>query len=34
VSSKERGARTDQSLDIIRRALAGETITFTHQSAS
>jgi alkanesulfonate monooxygenase SsuD/methylene tetrahydromethanopterin reductase-like flavin-dependent oxidoreductase (luciferase family) len=28
VSSKERGARTDQSLDIIRRALAGETITF------
>src|SRR5260221_879261 len=28
VSSKERGARTDQALDIIRRALAGETITF------
>jgi alkanesulfonate monooxygenase SsuD/methylene tetrahydromethanopterin reductase-like flavin-dependent oxidoreductase (luciferase family) len=28
VSSKERGARTDQSLDIIRRALSGETITF------
>ena len=28
VSSKERGARTDQSLDIVRRALAGETITF------
>ena len=28
VSSKERGARTDQSLDIIRRALAGETVTF------
>ena len=28
VSSKERGARTDQSLEIIRRALAGETITF------
>jgi alkanesulfonate monooxygenase SsuD/methylene tetrahydromethanopterin reductase-like flavin-dependent oxidoreductase (luciferase family) len=25
VSSKERGARTDQSLEIIRRALAGET---------
>jgi hypothetical protein len=28
VSSKQRGARTDQSLDIIRRALAGETVTF------
>src|SRR5438309_2824663 len=28
VSSKERGARTDQSLEIIRRALAGETVTF------
>ena len=28
VSSKERGKRTDQALDIIRRALAGETITF------
>src|SRR5689334_8451066 len=28
VSSKERGARTDQSLDIIRRALSGETVTF------
>src|SRR5580700_7015411 len=28
VSSKERGRRTDQALDIIRRALAGETITF------
>src|SRR6195256_1769816 len=28
VSTKERGARTDQSLDIIRRALAGETVTF------
>jgi alkanesulfonate monooxygenase SsuD/methylene tetrahydromethanopterin reductase-like flavin-dependent oxidoreductase (luciferase family) len=25
VSSKERGARTDQSLEIIRRALSGET---------
>jgi alkanesulfonate monooxygenase SsuD/methylene tetrahydromethanopterin reductase-like flavin-dependent oxidoreductase (luciferase family) len=25
---KERGARTNQSLDIIRRALAGETVTF------
>src|SRR6266850_982301 len=28
VSSKERGARTDQSLEIIRRSLAGETVTF------
>src|SRR5438309_3035230 len=28
VSSKERGARTDQSLEIIRRALAGELVTF------
>src|SRR5712671_227624 len=28
VSSRERGARTDQSLDIIRRALSGETVTF------
>ena len=28
VSSKERGARTDQSLDLIRRALSGETVTF------
>jgi alkanesulfonate monooxygenase SsuD/methylene tetrahydromethanopterin reductase-like flavin-dependent oxidoreductase (luciferase family) len=28
VSSKERGARTDQSLEILRRALAGETVTF------
>jgi probable F420-dependent oxidoreductase len=28
VSSKERGARTDQSLEIIRRALAGEPVTF------
>ena len=28
VSSKERGARTDQSLEIIRRALAGEMVTF------
>ena len=28
VSSKERGVRTDQSLDILRRALAGETVTF------
>jgi len=28
VSSKERGARTDQSLEVIRRALAGETVTF------
>jgi len=28
VSSKERGARTDQSLEIVRRALAGETVTF------
>lgn len=28
VSSKERGKRTDQSLEIIRRALAGETVTF------
>src|SRR3984893_18503766 len=28
VSSKERGKRTDQAFDIIRRALAGETITF------
>ena len=28
VSSKERGARTDQSLDIIRRSLSGETVTF------
>ena len=27
ISSKERGARTDQSLDILRRALAGETVT-------
>ena len=27
VSFKLRGARTDQSLDIIRRALAGETVT-------
>jgi probable F420-dependent oxidoreductase len=25
---KERGSRTDESLEIIRRALAGETITF------
>jgi probable F420-dependent oxidoreductase len=28
VSSKERGARTDQSLEILRRALTGETVTF------
>jgi alkanesulfonate monooxygenase SsuD/methylene tetrahydromethanopterin reductase-like flavin-dependent oxidoreductase (luciferase family) len=28
VSSKGRGARTDQSLYIIRRALSGETVTF------
>jgi alkanesulfonate monooxygenase SsuD/methylene tetrahydromethanopterin reductase-like flavin-dependent oxidoreductase (luciferase family) len=28
VSSKERGARTVQSLEIIRRALSGETVTF------
>src|SRR5438132_11695416 len=28
VSSKERGARTDQSLELIRRALSGETVTF------
>jgi alkanesulfonate monooxygenase SsuD/methylene tetrahydromethanopterin reductase-like flavin-dependent oxidoreductase (luciferase family) len=28
VSSKERGARTDQSLDIIRRALTREPVTF------
>ena len=28
VSSKERGARTDQSLEILRRALAGEPVTF------
>jgi alkanesulfonate monooxygenase SsuD/methylene tetrahydromethanopterin reductase-like flavin-dependent oxidoreductase (luciferase family) len=28
VSSKERGARTDQALEILRRALAGETVTF------
>jgi probable F420-dependent oxidoreductase len=28
VPFKERGARTNQSLDIIRRALAGETVTF------
>jgi alkanesulfonate monooxygenase SsuD/methylene tetrahydromethanopterin reductase-like flavin-dependent oxidoreductase (luciferase family) len=28
VPSKELGARTDQSFDIIRRALAGETVTF------
>src|SRR5260221_14058500 len=28
VSSKERGARTDQSLEIIRRALAEEPVTF------
>jgi probable F420-dependent oxidoreductase len=28
VSSKERGARTDQSLEILRRALAGEAVTF------
>ena len=28
VSSKERGRRTDQSLEIIRKALAGETVTF------
>jgi len=27
VSSKERGVRTDQALDILRRALAGETVT-------
>jgi alkanesulfonate monooxygenase SsuD/methylene tetrahydromethanopterin reductase-like flavin-dependent oxidoreductase (luciferase family) len=31
VSSKERGKRTDQSLDIIRRALAGETVTVTSE---
>jgi probable F420-dependent oxidoreductase len=31
VSWKERGARTDQSLEIIRRALAGETVTFKSQ---
>jgi hypothetical protein len=28
VPLKKRGARTNQSLDIIRRALAGETVTF------
>src|SRR5271166_6091065 len=28
VPFKERGARTNQSLEIIRRALAGETVTF------
>ncbi len=28
VSSKGRGARTNQSLDIIRRALSGETVVF------
>jgi len=28
VPFKERGARTNQSLDIIRRALSGETVTF------
>src|SRR5216683_6384569 len=28
VSFKERGARTNQSLEIIRRLLAGETVTF------
>lgn len=28
VPSKERGRRTDQALEIIRRALAGETVTF------
>jgi alkanesulfonate monooxygenase SsuD/methylene tetrahydromethanopterin reductase-like flavin-dependent oxidoreductase (luciferase family) len=28
VSSKERAARTDQSLKIIRRALSGKTVTF------
>jgi alkanesulfonate monooxygenase SsuD/methylene tetrahydromethanopterin reductase-like flavin-dependent oxidoreductase (luciferase family) len=28
VSSKERGARTDPSLEIIRRVLSGETVTF------
>jgi len=28
VPFKERGARTSQSLDIIRRALTGETVTF------
>ncbi len=28
VSSKERGRRTDQALEIIRRALAGETVSF------
>ncbi|HVH82428.1 MAG TPA: LLM class flavin-dependent oxidoreductase [Stellaceae bacterium] len=28
ISSKERGKRTDQSLDIIRRALSGETVSF------
>jgi probable F420-dependent oxidoreductase len=28
VSSKDRGTRTDQSLEIIRRALSGETVTF------
>ncbi|HVH75287.1 MAG TPA: LLM class flavin-dependent oxidoreductase [Stellaceae bacterium] len=28
VPSKQRGARTDQSLDIVRRALSGETVTF------
>jgi probable F420-dependent oxidoreductase len=28
VAFKERGARTNQSLEIIRRALSGETVTF------
>jgi probable F420-dependent oxidoreductase len=28
VSSKERGKRTDQSLEILQRALAGETVSF------
>jgi alkanesulfonate monooxygenase SsuD/methylene tetrahydromethanopterin reductase-like flavin-dependent oxidoreductase (luciferase family) len=31
VSSKERGARTDQSLDIIRRALTREPVTFKNE---
>jgi alkanesulfonate monooxygenase SsuD/methylene tetrahydromethanopterin reductase-like flavin-dependent oxidoreductase (luciferase family) len=31
VPFKERGARTNQSLEIIRRALSGETVTFNSE---
>jgi probable F420-dependent oxidoreductase len=31
VSFKQRGARTNQSLEIIRRALAGETVSFNSE---